>query len=70
MAFSRVKFSPKQAQGLSCPDCGRSLTYTRSCLQALLVCDGCGKSFDPARFTDQLDEAFEETYANVPIDRM
>ncbi|MGD9609515.1 MAG: dual CXXC motif small (seleno)protein [Desulfovibrionaceae bacterium] len=70
MAFSRVKFTPKAAQGLFCPDCGHLLTFTRSCVRAMFVCDGCGKSFDPSRFVDRLDEDFEEAYADVPINRM
>ena len=37
---------------------------------ALLACDACGASFDPIRFLDQLDETFEEIYADIPIDRM
>jgi hypothetical protein len=70
MAFSRVKFTPKAAQGLPCPDCGRSLTFTRSCVRAMFVCDGCGASFDPSRFVDRLGEDFEEAYADVPLNRM
>jgi hypothetical protein len=70
MAFLRTRFTPTEAKGLSCPTCGQPLTFTRSCVQAMIVCDGCGASFDPAAFVDQLDDAFEEAYANVPINRM
>jgi ribosomal protein L37AE/L43A len=70
MAFSRTRFTPTTATGLSCPKCGQRLTFTRSCVRALVVCDGCGASFDPATFVDQLDDAFEEAYANVPINRI
>lgn len=70
MPFSRTHFEPAMAKGLSCPDCGKTLTFTRSCVRAMLVCDACGASFDPARFVDQMDDAFEKIYANIPLDRM
>jgi len=70
MTFSRTRFQPTEAKGLACPTCGHTLTFTRSCQHALLACDACGASFDPIRFLDQLDETFEEIYADIPIDRM
>jgi|GEM_PF-1955426 len=70
MAFSRVRFQATEATGLTCPDCGHALTFSRTCHQAELVCQGCGARFDPARFLDQLDETFEETYADIPLDRL
>jgi uncharacterized protein (DUF983 family) len=70
MAFLRTRFTPTKATGVKCPQCGHGLTFSRSCLRAMLVCDGCGKNFDPADFVDQLGDLFEEVYANVPIDRM
>lgn len=69
MAFSRIKFQPTAAN-VDCPHCGRSLTYERTCLRIMLTCHGCGKEFDPARFVSQLDDDFDEAYANVPLNRM
>jgi hypothetical protein len=70
MTFSRSRFQPTEATGLTCPECGQPLTFTRSCQRAMLACDACGASFDPARFLDQLDDTFEEIYAYIPLDRM
>ncbi|EFL50670.1 conserved hypothetical protein [Solidesulfovibrio fructosivorans JJ]] len=69
MAFSRVRFSPTEAK-VTCPNCGKHLTYERSCLRIMLTCHACGKEFDPAGLVDQLDDDFDEVYANVPLDRM
>ncbi len=69
MAFSRIKFQPTAAN-VDCPHCGRSLTYERTCLRIMLTCHGCGREFDPARFASQLDDDFDEAYANVPLNRM
>jgi hypothetical protein len=70
MAFSRITFEPSMPKGLACPICGGALTFERTCLRAMLTCQACGKDFDPARFVDQLDDDFEEAYANIPINRM
>lgn len=70
MTFSRTRFTPTEAKGLACPKCGQHLVYTRSCVRAMIVCDACGASFDPAAFVAQLDDDFEEAYANVPLNRM
>ena len=70
MAFSRIQFQPATAKTLACPHCGRHLTYERTCLHVMLTCHGCGKEFDPSRFVDQLDDDFEEAYANIPMNRM
>lgn len=63
-------FRPAEATGIRCPDCGHALNFNRSCTQPLIVCAGCGASFDPIRFLDQLDDDFDEVYADVPMDRM
>jgi len=70
MGFSRVHFEPSTAKGLVCPQCGQALTFDRTCLRAMLTCHSCGKEFDPAQFVDQLDDDFEEAYADIPINRM
>lgn len=71
MPFSRVRFQPTEAEELTCPQCGgHTLIFSRTCQQAEFVCQGCGARFDPARFLDQLDDSFEETYADIPLDRM
>lgn len=67
--FSRIQFAPATAKA-TCPQCGKQLTYERTCLQIMLSCHACGKQFDPARFVEQLDDDFDEAYANVPLDRM
>ncbi|WP_428564123.1 MAG: dual CXXC motif small (seleno)protein [Solidesulfovibrio sp. DCME] len=67
--FSRVRFTPATAKA-ACPQCGQRLTYERSCLRIMLTCHACGREFDPARFVDELDDDFDEAYANVPLDRM
>jgi uncharacterized protein (DUF983 family) len=70
MAFSRIRFEPATAKGLTCPHCGRPMTYERSCLRVMLACHACGREYDPARFVAELDDDFEEAYANIPLDRM
>jgi len=70
MAFSRVHFESTTAKGLTCPDCGKELTFDRTCLKAMLTCRACGREFDPARFVAELEDDFEEAYANITIDRM
>ena len=68
--FSRITFEPTTAKKLVCPTCGGGLTYDRTCLTVMLTCRGCGGSFDPARFVADLDDDFDEAYANVPLNRM
>ena len=69
MAFSRIQFQPATAK-LACPECGQALTFDRTCLRIMLSCHGCGREFDPARFAAELDDDFDEAYANVPLNRM
>ncbi|MHC1790858.1 dual CXXC motif small (seleno)protein [Solidesulfovibrio sp.] len=68
--FSRIKFEPTTAKGIACPTCGGRLTYDRTCLTVMLACQGCHGTFDPARFAADLDDDFDEAYANVPLNRM
>ncbi|MHC1712733.1 MAG: dual CXXC motif small (seleno)protein [Solidesulfovibrio sp.] len=70
MAFSRVTFEPSMAKGLTCPSCNGPLTFERTCLHAMLTCKSCRKDYDPALFVEQLDDDFEEAYANIPMNRM
>lgn len=70
MGFSRIQFTPSTAKSLTCPQCGQALTYGRTCLSVMLSCHACGKTFDPAAFVSDLDDDFEEAYANVPLNRM
>ena len=70
MAASPIRFRPTEATGLACPACGRGLTFTRTCRQALLACNGCGATYAPSQFLDRLGETFEDIYADIPLDRM
>ena len=67
--FSRIRFEPSRAN-VACSHCGKQLTYERTCLHIMLTCHACGKEFDPSRFVAELDDDFDEAYANVPLDRM
>jgi len=70
-AFSKfgVSFSPRTGKA-KCSRCGGQLTLSRSCLTAFLRCPSCGTRFELADFVKDMDEDFDEAYANIPMDRL
>ncbi len=70
-AFSRfgVSFSPKTGKS-KCARCGGALTLSRSCLTAYLQCPACGARYALTDFVKDMDEDFDEAYANIPMDRL
>jgi tRNA(Ile2) C34 agmatinyltransferase TiaS len=63
--------SPSQKTCKSrCARCGEPLALTRSCSRAYLRCVSCGAAFNLADYLNEMDEDFDEAYANVPMDRL
>lgn len=67
--FSGRKRSWK-ARCMKCEQCGLDLTAYRGCREVTLRCPACGAAYDLGKYSDDMDEEFEEEMGFVPMDRI
>ncbi len=55
---------------LRCRRCRTPLELRRSCTAVTLRCGACGAEYPLADFRERIDEAVEESLADIPCDRL
>ncbi len=55
---------------LRCRRCRTPLELRRTCTAVTLCCRACGAEYPVADFRERIDEAVEESLADIPCDRL